>query len=99
MMLLMTDIFLCSENNRDFCRPSCKSKGTKETLAFENTKQALAQIFVPANGASQPGKRMPDEEWIAFVTEYVDSHYEEKLTLEVLCASESWNPLSLAQNF
>ena len=27
---------------------------------------------------------MPDEEWIAFVTEYVDSHYEEKLTLEVL---------------
>ena len=57
MMLLMTDIFYAVKTTGIFCRPSCKSRVPKEkTLAFENTKQALAANFVPANGASQPGK-------------------------------------------
>ena len=92
--------FLCSENNRDFCRPSCKSRVPKEkTLAFENTKQALAANFRPCKRCKPTGQRMPDEEWIAFVTEYVDSHYEEKLTLEVLALLSHGTPYHLHRTF
>ena len=66
---------------------------------FENTKQALAANFRPCKRCKPTGQRMPDEEWIAFVTEYVDSHYEEKLTLEVLALLSHGTPYHLHRTF
>ncbi|TYS11596.1 methylphosphotriester-DNA--protein-cysteine methyltransferase family protein [Bacillus subtilis] len=84
-----------------FCRPSCKSRVPKrENIGFfENADQALAAHFRPCKRCKPTGQRLPDEEWIAFITEYVDSHCDEKLTLEVLAFLSHGTPYHLHRTF
>ncbi|SFC71233.1 AraC family transcriptional regulator, regulatory protein of adaptative response / methylphosphotriester-DNA alkyltransferase methyltransferase [Bacillus sp. 491mf] len=84
-----------------FCRPSCKSRIPKrENIGFfENADQALAAHFRPCKRCKPTRKRLPDEEWIAFITEYVDSHCDETLTLEVLALLSHGTPYHLHRTF
>jgi AraC family transcriptional regulator of adaptative response / methylphosphotriester-DNA alkyltransferase methyltransferase len=84
-----------------FCRPSCKSRVPKrENIGFfENADQALAAHFRPCKRCKPTRQRLPDEEWIAFITEYVDSHYDETLTLEVLALLSHGTPYHLHRTF
>lgn len=84
-----------------FCRPSCKSRLPKrENIGFfENADQALAAHFRPCKRCKPTGQRLPDEEWIAFITEYVDSHCNETLTLEVLAFLSHGTPYHLHRTF
>lgn len=84
-----------------FCRPSCKSKPPKrENIGYYQTiDQALAAKFRPCKRCKPTGHRLPDEEWIALVTEYVDRNYKEKLTLETLAAICHGTPYHLHRTF
>ncbi|MFD3450332.1 bifunctional transcriptional activator/DNA repair enzyme AdaA [Microbacteriaceae bacterium 4G12] len=84
-----------------FCRPSCKSRVPKrENIGFfENADQALAAHFRPCKRCKPTRQRLPDEEWIAFITEYVDSHCDETLTLEVLALLSHGTPYHLHRTF
>ncbi|MCY8535713.1 bifunctional transcriptional activator/DNA repair enzyme AdaA [Bacillus vallismortis] len=84
-----------------FCRPSCKSRLPKrENIGyFENTDQAQAAHFRPCKRCKPTGQRSPDEEWIAFITEYVDRHCDEKLTLDVLALLSHGTPYHLHRTF
>ncbi|MEI5908280.1 bifunctional transcriptional activator/DNA repair enzyme AdaA [Bacillus spongiae] len=84
-----------------FCRPSCKSRLPKRDNIgfFENADQALAAHFRPCKRCKPTGQRLPDEEWIAFITEYVDSHYNETLTLEALALLSHGTPYHLHRTF
>jgi AraC family transcriptional regulator of adaptative response / methylphosphotriester-DNA alkyltransferase methyltransferase len=84
-----------------FCRPSCKSRLPKrENIGFfANVDQALASHFRPCKRCKPTGQRLPDEEWIAFITEYVDNHYNETLTLEVLAVHSHGTPYHLHRTF
>ncbi|MDM5256164.1 bifunctional transcriptional activator/DNA repair enzyme AdaA [Bacillus toyonensis] len=84
-----------------FCRPSCKSRVPKRANIgfFENSDQALAAHFRPCKRCKPTGQRLPDEEWIAFITEYVDSHCDEKLTLEALALLSHGTPYHLHRTF
>ncbi|MFB6645733.1 bifunctional transcriptional activator/DNA repair enzyme AdaA [Bacillus toyonensis] len=84
-----------------FCRPSCKSRVPKRANIgfFENSDQALAAHFRPCKRCKPTGKRLPDEEWIAFITGYVDSHCDEKLTLEALALLSHGTPYHLHRTF
>ncbi|MFS1517251.1 bifunctional transcriptional activator/DNA repair enzyme AdaA [Bacillus sp. SCS-151] len=84
-----------------FCRPSCKSRlPNRENIGFfEDANQALAAHFRPCKRCKPTGKRLPDDEWIAVITEYVDSHYNEKLTLEVLALMSHVSPYHLHRTF
>lgn len=84
-----------------FCRPSCKSRVPKrENIGFfKNADQALAANFRPCKRCKPTGQRLPDEEWIAFITEYVDSHCDEKLTLEILALQSHGTPYHLHRTF
>ncbi|MCO4850600.1 bifunctional transcriptional activator/DNA repair enzyme AdaA [Bacillus vallismortis] len=84
-----------------FCRPSCKSRIPKrENIGFfENANQAQAAHFRPCKRCKPTGKRLPDEEWIAFISEYVDSHCDEKLTLEALALLSYGSPYHLHRTF
>ena len=61
-----------------FCRPSCKSRPpNRENIGFFLTaEQALAAQFRPCKRCKPTGQRLPDEEWIAMVTVYIDRHYK-----------------------
>lgn len=84
-----------------FCRPSCKSRVPKrENIGFfENADQALAAHFRPCKRCKPTRQRLPDEEWIAFITEYVNSHCDETLTLEVLALLSHGTPYHLHRTF
>ncbi|KAA8786811.1 AraC family transcriptional regulator of adaptative response / methylphosphotriester-DNA alkyltransferase methyltransferase [Paenibacillus sp. 4624] len=84
-----------------FCRPSCKSRAPKSgnVLIFRHAEQALAHKFRPCKRCKPTGERVPDQEWIHGVTEYIDKHYAEPLALDVLAAVSHGSPYHLHRVF
>ncbi|WP_082110925.1 bifunctional transcriptional activator/DNA repair enzyme AdaA [Paenibacillus algorifonticola] len=84
-----------------FCRPSCKSRPpNRENIGFFLTvEQALAAQFRPCKRCKPTGQRLPDEEWIAMVSEYIERNYKEKLTLSTLAAICHGTPYHLHRTF
>ncbi|MFE5324512.1 bifunctional transcriptional activator/DNA repair enzyme AdaA [Paenibacillus sp. NPDC056579] len=84
-----------------FCRPSCKSKNpNKEHVKiFQTADQALAEKFRPCKRCRPDGQRMPDQEWVAQISEFIERHYPEQLTLQVLADSLHASPYHLQRTF
>jgi len=84
-----------------FCRPSCKSKvpNRENVCTFQNAEQALAAKFRPCKRCKPTGLRLPDQEWVAIVTEYIDKYYMETLTLEILADICHGSPYHLHRTF
>ena len=86
---------------RIFCRPSCKSRLPKRDniRGFETTEQALAAGYRPCKRCRPTGQHLPDEEWISIVTAYIDSHYQESLSLQRLAHLSHGTPYHLHRTF
>lgn len=84
-----------------FCRPSCKSRPpNKENIGlFQTAEQALSGKFRPCKRCRPTGQRLPDDEWISVVTDYIDRNYMENLTLDVLAAVSHGTPYHLHRTF
>lgn len=84
-----------------FCRPSCRSRlpNRDNVGMFSTAEQAAAARFRPCKRCKPTGQRLPDEEWIALITEYVDGHYDETLTLEQLALISHGTPYHLHRTF
>lgn len=84
-----------------FCRPSCKSKPPKkENIGlFLTSDQALSANYRPCKRCKPTGQRLPDDEWIALVTEYIDRNYMKNLTLDILAAMSHGSPYHLHRTF
>lgn len=84
-----------------FCRPSCKSKAPNRENAciFQNAEQALAAGFRPCKRCKPTGERLPDKEWVALMTEYIDHNYMAPLTLETLAEVCHGSPYHLHRTF
>lgn len=84
-----------------FCRPSCKSKVPirENTCMFLTAEEALNAYFRPCKRCKPTGGRLPDEEWIDLVTTYIDSHYQESLSLDTLAQLSHGSPYHLQRIF
>jgi AraC family transcriptional regulator of adaptative response / methylphosphotriester-DNA alkyltransferase methyltransferase len=84
-----------------FCRPSCKSRlPNRDNIGvFPNSEHAFHSGYRPCKRCKPTGQRLPDEEWIAIVTDYVDSHYKETLSLETLAHLSHGSPYHLHRTF
>ncbi|AME06787.1 bifunctional transcriptional activator/DNA repair enzyme AdaA [Bacillus siamensis] len=84
-----------------FCRPSCKSRvpNKENVLVFATAEGALKRHFRPCKRCRPNGLRLPDEEWVAQITEYIDGHYHEPLTLSVLADMCHGSPYHLQRTF
>ena len=84
-----------------FCRPSCRSKPPKRdnVQLFEHAEQALAARYRPCKRCKPTGLRLPDEEWIGWLTAYIEEHYQEELTLEALAEISHGSPYHLHRTF
>lgn len=93
--------FYAVKTTRIFCRPSCKSRLPKrENIGFFQTAdQALAADYRPCKRCRPTGAALPDEEWIALVTDYVDAHCEEALSLDDLAQLSHGTPYHLHRTF
>jgi AraC family transcriptional regulator of adaptative response / methylphosphotriester-DNA alkyltransferase methyltransferase len=84
-----------------FCRPSCKSKApNKENVRiFANAEQALAEHFRPCKRCKPNGLRLPDDDWVTQIANYIDSNYSDTLTLETLADMCHGSPYHLHRTF
>lgn len=64
-----------------FCKPSCKSRVPKKenVRIFPNAEQALHANFRPCKRCKPTNEKLPDSEWVALITEYIDKNFTEKL--------------------
>ena len=84
-----------------FCKPSCKSRVPKKenVRIFLNAEQALHANFRPCKRCKPTNERLPDSEWVALITEYIDKNFIEKLTLETLADIAHGSPYHLHRTF
>jgi AraC family transcriptional regulator, regulatory protein of adaptative response / methylphosphotriester-DNA alkyltransferase methyltransferase len=84
-----------------FCRPSCKSRApNKENVRlFQNAEQALLANYRPCKRCKPTGQRLPDLEWVAQITQYIDTNYNEWLSLEILANMCHGSPYHLHRTF
>jgi len=84
-----------------FCRPSCKSKPPNKTniRLFRNVEQALGARFRPCKRCKPTGERLPDDEWVSLVEEYIGNRYMEPLTLDHLAEASHGSPYHLHRTF
>ncbi|OAB38219.1 AraC family transcriptional regulator [Paenibacillus macquariensis subsp. defensor] len=84
-----------------FCRPSCRSRPPRieNVRTFQTADQALTENFRPCKRCKPTGERLPDHEWIATVTDYIDRNYMEPLTLEILAEIAHGSPYHLHRTF
>ena len=89
------------KTTRIFCRPSCKSRPPKREHVgmFYAPEEALQAGYRPCKRCKPTGGRLPDEEWIAGVAEYIDRNYAEPLTLQVLADVGHGSPYHLHRTF
>ncbi|CAM2858185.1 bifunctional transcriptional activator/DNA repair enzyme AdaA [Paenibacillus sediminis] len=84
-----------------FCRPSCKSRPPKREniCLFRTADEALSANFRPCKRCKPTGQRLPDEEWVALVNDYIDKNYMEHLTLNLLAERSHGSPYHLHRTF
>ncbi|MFT8323279.1 MAG: bifunctional transcriptional activator/DNA repair enzyme AdaA [Bacillus sp. (in: firmicutes)] len=84
-----------------FCKPSCKSRILKKenVRLFQNAEQALKANFRPCKRCKPTNERLPDNEWITLVTEFIDKHFTEKITLDTLADMSHGSPYHLHRTF
>jgi AraC family transcriptional regulator, regulatory protein of adaptative response / methylphosphotriester-DNA alkyltransferase methyltransferase len=84
-----------------FCRPSCKSKPPKKEniRIFHSPQNAADAGFRSCKRCKSAGERLPDTEWVALMTQYMDNHYMEHLTLELLADMCHGSPYHLHRTF
>jgi AraC family transcriptional regulator, regulatory protein of adaptative response / methylphosphotriester-DNA alkyltransferase methyltransferase len=93
--------FYAVQTTKIFCRPSCKSRPPKfeNVRVFQSADEAKAERFRPCKRCKPTGERLPDHEWIELVTEYIDTHYTDHLSLDVLADVSHGSPYHLHRIF
>ncbi|TWT24825.1 bifunctional transcriptional activator/DNA repair enzyme AdaA [Planomicrobium sp. CPCC 101110] len=84
-----------------FCRPSCKSRlPNKENVRiFKNAFIALEQGYRPCKRCKPDGLKLPAEEWSQHIKEWLDTHYTENVTLDILADIFHGSPYHLQRSF
>ncbi|AFC28138.1 AdaA protein [Paenibacillus mucilaginosus 3016] len=84
-----------------FCRPSCKSRPPKKenVRIFGSATQAIYETFRPCKRCKPNGAQIPTEEWVDQITQYIDKHYVNTITLEALSDQFHGSPYHLQRTF
>ncbi|EJQ14592.1 AraC family transcriptional regulator [Bacillus cereus] len=93
--------FYAVKSTRIFCRPSCKSRvpNKDNVKIFLNVQQASHENFRPCKRCKPNGVTLPNEEWIDQITEYIQKHYCDALTLDILAEMCHGSPYHLQRTF
>ncbi|WP_377864746.1 bifunctional transcriptional activator/DNA repair enzyme AdaA [Bacillus sp. R86525] len=93
--------FYAVKSTRIFCRPSCKSRvpNKDNVKIFLNVQQASHENFRPCKRCKPNGVTLPNEEWIDQIKEYIQNHYCDALTLDILAEMCHGSPYHLQRTF
>ncbi|MGZ7151766.1 bifunctional transcriptional activator/DNA repair enzyme AdaA [Bacillus sp. BC08] len=84
-----------------FCRPSCKSRipNKNNVRIFHHAEQALSEKFRPCKRCKPSGITLPNEEWVEQIKDYIEKHFDELLTLDILAEMCHGSPFHLQRTF
>ena len=84
-----------------FCKPSCKSRILKKenVYIFQIAEDALSANFRPCKRCKPTDERLPDQTWVDQITDYIDRHYPENLTLQIIAEMCHGSPYHLHRTF
>lgn len=84
-----------------FCRPSCKSRPPlkEHVRIFKHASEAMAASYRPCKRCKPDGLRLPDVEWIIQITQWIDRHFAEPMTLHRLADEMHSSPYHLQRMF
>ena len=84
-----------------FCRPSCKSRipNKNNVRIFHHAEQALNENFRPCKRCKPNGLTLPNEEWVEQIKVYIEKHFDELLTLDILAEMCHGSPFHLQRTF
>lgn len=68
-------------------------------IVEEDPKILLELGFRPCKRCKPTQKKLPDDEWISQVTDYIDKHYQNKLSLEIIAENTHSSPYHLHRKF
>ena len=72
----------------------------KKMYVFFQTQNKLSDAnFRPCKRCKPTNEKLPDSEWVALITEYIDKNFTEKLTLETLADIAHGSPYHLHRTF
>lgn len=68
------------------CRPSCRSKlpNRENVRIYNSIALALEAGYRPCKRCKPNGQKLPDKEWTDQMNDYIDRHYTEHITLQLL---------------
>ncbi|WP_248930378.1 bifunctional transcriptional activator/DNA repair enzyme AdaA [Paenibacillus hamazuiensis] len=83
------------------CRPSCKSRipNKEHVRIFADVRQALKEQFRPCKRCKPGGELLPDEEWVQQMVRWIDEHFAENITLQLLADHFHSSPYHLHRTF
>lgn len=84
-----------------FCRPSCKSRipNRNNVQIFHHAEQALNEKFRLCKRCKPNGITLPNEEWVEQIKDYIEKHFDELLTLDILAEMCHGSPFHLQRTF
>ncbi|MFF2480028.1 bifunctional transcriptional activator/DNA repair enzyme AdaA [Paenibacillus sp. NPDC058071] len=84
-----------------YCKPSCKSRlpNRSNVTVFDNAGQAAEAGYRSCKRCKPAGERLPDEEWVRLIAEYIDAHYVEPLQLQTIADACHGSPYHLQRTF
>ncbi|WP_213587386.1 bifunctional transcriptional activator/DNA repair enzyme AdaA [Paenibacillus sp. J2TS4] len=84
-----------------FCRPSCKSRvpNKDHVKIFTYAEEALSEGFRPCKRCKPDGMRLPDEEWVEQIAQWIEKNYTEAWTLDMLADKFHGSPYHLQRTF
>ncbi|MFD1953250.1 bifunctional transcriptional activator/DNA repair enzyme AdaA [Paenibacillus thailandensis] len=84
-----------------FCRPSCVSRqpNRSHVKVFVSPGEALEAGFRPCKRCEPTAAALPEESWVDSAAFWLETHYAEALTLNVLAEAMHLSPYYLQRTF
>lgn len=84
-----------------FCRPSCRSRAPKRdnVSVYPDAAGALEAGYRPCKRCRPSDTKLPDDEWVGQMTDYIDRCYDEPITLDRLAELYRGSPYHLHRVF
>lgn len=84
-----------------FCRPSCVSRqpNREHVKLFRTSAEAAQAGFRPCKRCEPTEAKPPNESWVEAAAYWLETHYAEQLTLELLAEAMHRSPYDLQRTF
>ncbi len=93
--------FYAVQSTGIFCKPSCRSRTPRRDNVeiYSSAEEALLAGFRPCKRCKPTNEKLPDEEWILSIVDYMNQNYRRQLTLELLGQATHSSPYHLQRTF